>query len=130
MGSAPLPDVLATVQRFQEFGVPFPTCNVYLFGLADIVCDLLLLVGFAKRSSVIQAAARGVPGREFNTSARNASNDLRRTGPESGKPYVERTQERALACRNPLGPKVCVLARTKAESLAQVTKPQAFVNAS
>jgi hypothetical protein len=90
LDSAPLPDVPATVQRFQELGVPFPSCNVYLFGLPDIVCDLLLLVGFAKRSSVTRAAARGVPGREFNTSARNASNDLRRTGPESDKAYVER----------------------------------------
>jgi putative oxidoreductase len=48
-GSAHLSDVPAMVERFQEWGVPFPTFNVYLSGLTEIVCGLLLLVGFASR---------------------------------------------------------------------------------
>ena len=42
-------DVPAMVERFQEWGVPFRTFNVYLSGLTEIVCGLLLLVGFASR---------------------------------------------------------------------------------
>jgi putative oxidoreductase len=48
-GSSHLSDVPAMVERFQEWGVPFPTLNVYLSGLTEIVCGLLLLVGFASR---------------------------------------------------------------------------------
>jgi putative oxidoreductase len=48
-GSAHLSDVPAMVERFQEWGVPFPTFNVYLSALTEIVCGLLLLVGFASR---------------------------------------------------------------------------------
>jgi putative oxidoreductase len=46
-GSAHLSDVPAMVERFQDWGVPFPLFNVYLSGLTEIVCGLLLLVGFA-----------------------------------------------------------------------------------
>jgi putative oxidoreductase len=48
-GSAHLSDVPAMVERFQEWGVPFPTFNVYVSGLTEIVCGLLLLVGLASR---------------------------------------------------------------------------------
>jgi putative oxidoreductase len=48
-GSAHLSDVPAMVERFQEWGVPFPTFNVYLSGLTECVCGLLLIVGFASR---------------------------------------------------------------------------------
>jgi putative oxidoreductase len=48
-GSAHLSDVPAMVERFQEWGVPFPTFNVYLSGLTEIVCGLLLLIGLASR---------------------------------------------------------------------------------
>jgi putative oxidoreductase len=48
-GSAHLSDVPAMVERFQDWGVPFPTFNVYLSGLTEIICGLLLLVGFASR---------------------------------------------------------------------------------
>ena len=48
-GSAHLSDVPTMVERFQEWGVPFPIFNVYLSGLTEIVCGLLLLIGFASR---------------------------------------------------------------------------------
>ena len=48
-GSAHLSDVPAMVERFQEWGVPFPTFNVYVSGLIESVCGLLLLAGFASR---------------------------------------------------------------------------------
>ena len=48
-GRAHLSDVPAMVQRFQEWGVPFPTLNVYVSGLTECACGLLLLVGFASR---------------------------------------------------------------------------------
>lgn len=48
-GSAHLSNVPAMVERFQEWGVPFPTFNVYLSGLTEIVCGLMLLAGFASR---------------------------------------------------------------------------------
>jgi putative oxidoreductase len=48
-GSAHLSDVPAMVERFQDWGVPFPTFNVYLSGSTEIVCGLLLLVGLASR---------------------------------------------------------------------------------
>src|SRR5262245_22611253 len=48
-GRAHLSDVPAMVERFQEWGVPFPTFNVYLSALTEIVCGLLLVVGFASR---------------------------------------------------------------------------------
>lgn len=48
-GSAHLSDVPAMVERFQEWGVPLPMFNVYLSGLTEIVCGLLLLAGFASR---------------------------------------------------------------------------------
>jgi putative oxidoreductase len=48
-GRAHLSDVPAMVQRFQEWGVPFPTFNVYVSGLTECACGLLLLVGFASR---------------------------------------------------------------------------------
>ena len=48
-GRAHLSDVPAMVDRFQEWGVPFPTFNVYLSGLTECVCGLLLVVGFASR---------------------------------------------------------------------------------
>jgi putative oxidoreductase len=48
-GSAHLSDVPAMVERFQEWGVPFPTFNVYVSGLTECVCGLLLLAGFASR---------------------------------------------------------------------------------
>ena len=37
------------VERFTEWGVPFPTFNVYLSGITEIVCGLLLVAGFASR---------------------------------------------------------------------------------
>jgi putative oxidoreductase len=48
-GSAHLSDVPTMVERFQEWGVPFPTFNVYVSGLTECVCGLLLLAGFASR---------------------------------------------------------------------------------
>ena len=48
-GSVHLSDVPAMVERFQEWGVPFPTFSVYLSALTEIVCGLLLVVGFASR---------------------------------------------------------------------------------
>ena len=48
-GRAHLSDVPAMVERFQEWGVPFPTFNVYLSGLTECLCGLLLLAGFASR---------------------------------------------------------------------------------
>jgi putative oxidoreductase len=48
-GRAHLSDVPAMVERFQEWGVPFPTFNVYLSGLTECVCGLLLVAGFASR---------------------------------------------------------------------------------
>jgi putative oxidoreductase len=48
-GSSHLSDVPAMVERFQEWGVPFPTFNVYLSGISEIVCGLLFLAGFASR---------------------------------------------------------------------------------
>ena len=48
-GRAHLSDVPTMVQRFQEWGVPFPTFNVYVSGLTECACGLLLLVGFASR---------------------------------------------------------------------------------
>ncbi len=48
-GSAHLSDVPAMVERFQEWGVPFPTFNVYVSALTECVCGLLLLAGFASR---------------------------------------------------------------------------------
>lgn len=48
-GSAHLSDVPSMVERFTEWGVPFPTFNVYLSGITEIVCGLLLVAGFASR---------------------------------------------------------------------------------
>ena len=48
-GSAHLSDVPAMVERFQEWGVPFPTFNVYVSGVTECVCGLLLLAGCASR---------------------------------------------------------------------------------
>jgi len=48
-GSAHLSDVPAMVERFQEWGVPFPPFNVYVSGVTECVCGLLLLAGFASR---------------------------------------------------------------------------------
>jgi putative oxidoreductase len=48
-GRAHLSDMPAMVQRFQEWGVPFPTFNLYVSGLTECACGLLLLVGFASR---------------------------------------------------------------------------------
>ena len=48
-GRAHLSDVPTMVQRFQEWGVPFPTFNVYVSGLTECACGLLLLIGFASR---------------------------------------------------------------------------------
>ena len=48
-GRTHLSDVPAMVQRFQEWGVPFPTFNVYVSGLTECACGLLLLAGFASR---------------------------------------------------------------------------------
>jgi putative oxidoreductase len=48
-GSTHLSDVPAMVERFQEWGVPFPTFNVYVSGISECVCGLLLLAGFAFR---------------------------------------------------------------------------------
>ena len=44
-GSAHLSDVPAMVERFQEWGVPLPTFNVYVSGVTECVCGLLLLAG-------------------------------------------------------------------------------------
>ena len=52
-GRAHLSDVPAMVERFQEWGVPFPTLNVYVSGLTECACGLLLLVGFASRLTTI-----------------------------------------------------------------------------
>ncbi len=48
-GHAHLSDVPAMAQRFTEWGVPFPVLNVYISGLTECVCGLLLLVGLASR---------------------------------------------------------------------------------
>jgi putative oxidoreductase len=48
-GRTHLSDVPTMVQRFQEWGVPFPTFNVYVSGLTECACGLLLLIGFASR---------------------------------------------------------------------------------
>ena len=48
-GRSHLSDVPAMVQRFTDWGVPFPTFNVYLSGLTECVLGLLLLIGFASR---------------------------------------------------------------------------------
>ncbi len=48
-GSAHLSDVPAMVDRFESWGVPFPTFNVYLSASTEIVCGLLLAAGFASR---------------------------------------------------------------------------------
>ena len=48
-GRAHLSDVPTMVQRFQEWGIPFPSFNVYLSGLTECTCGLLLLVGLASR---------------------------------------------------------------------------------
>jgi len=48
-GRAHLSDVPAMVHRFKDWGVPFPTVNVYISGLTECVCGLLLLIGFASR---------------------------------------------------------------------------------
>jgi putative oxidoreductase len=48
-GRAHLSDVATMVQRFHDWGVPFPTFNVYLSGLTECTCGLLLLAGFASR---------------------------------------------------------------------------------
>lgn len=48
-GSAHLSDVPAMVERFTEWGVPFPTFNVYLSGITEIVCGLLLVAGVGSR---------------------------------------------------------------------------------
>ena len=48
-GRSHLSDVPAMAQRFQEWGVPFPTFNVYVSGLTECACGLLLLIGFASR---------------------------------------------------------------------------------
>src|SRR5438067_1275767 len=48
-GHAHLQDVPTMAQRFAEWGVPFPTFNVYVSGLTECICGLLLLVGFASR---------------------------------------------------------------------------------
>jgi putative oxidoreductase len=48
-GSAHLSDVPAMVERFMEWGVPFPVFNVYLSAITEIVCGLLLAAGVASR---------------------------------------------------------------------------------
>jgi putative oxidoreductase len=48
-GSAHLSDVPARIERFTEWGVPFPTFNVYLSAIIEIVCGLLLAAGLASR---------------------------------------------------------------------------------
>jgi putative oxidoreductase len=48
-GSAHLSDVPAMVERFTEWGVPFPLFNVYLSAITEIVCGLLLAAGVASR---------------------------------------------------------------------------------
>jgi putative oxidoreductase len=48
-GSAHLSDVPAMVERFTEWGVPFPLFNVYLSAITEIVCGLLLAAGVAAR---------------------------------------------------------------------------------
>lgn len=48
-GHAHLADVPTMVQRFTDWGVPFPTLNVYVSALTEITCGLLFLVGFASR---------------------------------------------------------------------------------
>ncbi len=48
-GRAHLSNVPEMVKRFQDWGVPFPTINVYVSGLTECACGLLLLVGLASR---------------------------------------------------------------------------------
>ena len=48
-GRAHLSDVATMLQRFHDWGVPFPTFNVYLSGLTECTCGLLLLAGLASR---------------------------------------------------------------------------------
>jgi len=48
-GRAHLSNVPEMVKRFQDWGVPFPTVNVYVSGLTECVCGLLLLIGLASR---------------------------------------------------------------------------------
>ena len=48
-GHAHLSDVPTMVKRFQDWGVPFPTVNVYISGYTESICGLLLLAGLASR---------------------------------------------------------------------------------
>lgn len=48
-GRAHLSDIPTMVQRFQQWGVPFPTLNVYVSGFTECVCGLMLVVGIASR---------------------------------------------------------------------------------
>ena len=48
-GHAHLGDVPAMAQRFHDWGVPFPTFNVYVSGYTECLCGLLLLTGLGSR---------------------------------------------------------------------------------
>jgi putative oxidoreductase len=48
-GSAHLADVPGMVERFTEWGVPFPVFNVYFSAITELVCGLLLAAGVASR---------------------------------------------------------------------------------
>ena len=48
-GHAHLSDVPTMVERFQKWGVPFPTVNVYISGYTESICGILLLLGLASR---------------------------------------------------------------------------------
>ena len=48
-GHAHLSDVPTMVERFQKWGVPFPTFNVYVSGYTESICGILLLLGLASR---------------------------------------------------------------------------------
>jgi putative oxidoreductase len=48
-GHAHLSDVAGTAKNFAEWGIPFPTLNVYLAGNTEMVGGALLMLGLAAR---------------------------------------------------------------------------------
>jgi putative oxidoreductase len=48
-GHAHLSNVPGMAKNFKDWGVPFPTVNVYISGLTECVCGILLLIGLASR---------------------------------------------------------------------------------
>ncbi len=52
-GLGKLSDVPTTAGFFADWGIPFPTVNVYLAGTTEVVGGALLLVGAASRAAAI-----------------------------------------------------------------------------